>query len=209
MQTNVSDIVRDTLLEAFLASLADALVGHTDDVQAEVVLEKIFQALRSPRPASNPEAQRLPVCDHLPQAAATARAQSSAIDKVVDNFVLLEPLLRWTPRASGGPFASKNWTDGHANALIIGDSGLETRDDVQIGVSLLAPHVRYPDHRHAAEEVYLVLSPGRFKHGASSWVEPGIGGSLHNVPNIVHAMASDDSPLLAIWCLWSRKGGSL
>jgi quercetin dioxygenase-like cupin family protein len=121
---------------------------------------------------------------------------------VVDNFVSLEPLLRWAPRVSGGPFASENWTDGHANAVIIGGSGLEPRDDVQIGVSLLAPHVRYPDHRHAAEEVYLVLSRGRFQHGASTWFEPGIGGSLHNVPNIVHAMASDHSPLLAIWCLW-------
>lgn len=53
------------------------------------------------------------------------------------------------------------------------------------------------------EEVYLVLSPGRFQHGSSSWFEPGLGGTLYNEPNIKHAMASGDAPLLAIWCLWT------
>jgi hypothetical protein len=67
----------------------------------------------------------------------------------------------------------------------------------------MAPHVRYPDHNHPPEEVYLVLSPGWFQHGDSSWSEPGIGGTFHNVPNIKHAMASGDAPLLALWCLWA------
>lgn len=73
-----------------------------------------------------------------------------------------------------------------------------------IGVSLLAPRVRYPDHNHGPEEVYLVLSPGRFQHGDVGWVEPGIGGTFHNAPGIKHAMASNEAPLLAIWCLWNR-----
>ena len=83
-------------------------------------------------------------------------------------------------------------------------NGLEDRDDITIGVSLLAPHVRYPDHRHAPEEIYLVLTPGRFQHGESEWFEPGPGGTLHNIPNIRHAMASGDVSLLAIWCLLLR-----
>jgi len=105
-------------------------------------------------------------------------------------------------RSSGGPFASANWPEGHANSTIVGpERGLECRDDVAIGVSLLAPLVRYPDHQHAPEEVYLLLTPGRFQHGGSDWFEPGIGGTLHNEPNIRHAMVSQDAPLLAIWCL--------
>jgi Dimethlysulfonioproprionate lyase len=208
MNPMASDIVREPRLEAFLASLTDALAGHTDNGNAELVLRRIFDALRLQHPASWPEAQRLPVCVYLAEAIATARTHSATIAKAVDDFVELESLLRWAPRASGGPLASENWSDGHANATIVGRGGLESRDDVQIGVSLLAPHVRYPDHHHSPEEVYLVLSRGRFKHGASSWFEPGIGGSFHNEPNIDHAMASDDSPLLAIWCLWSGKSGS-
>ena len=115
----------------------------------------------------------------------------------------LTPWLTWAPRAAGGPYASDSWPEGHANATIFGVRGLEERDDLAIGASLLAPHVRYPDHRHAPEEVYLVLSPGRFQHGDSGWFEPGIGGTLYNRPHIRHAMASDAAPLLALWCLWN------
>src|SRR3546814_16037558 len=62
------------------------------------------------------------------------------------------------PRPAGGPFASDNWPEGHANTLLVGPRGLEDRNDLSIGASLLAPQVRYPDHRHAPEEVYFVLS---------------------------------------------------
>jgi hypothetical protein len=83
-----------------------------------------------------------------------------------------------------------------------GRVALEQRDDLVIGVSLMAPQVRYPDHDHSPEEVYLVLSPGRFRQGESDWFEPGIGGTFYNTPHIVHAMASGDAPLLALWYLW-------
>ena len=85
---------------------------------------------------------------------------------------------------------------------------MEVRHDLHIGVSLLAPEVRYPDHNHAPEEVYLVLSPGQFQHGESGWFEPGIGGTLYNEPDTRHAMRSNDVPLLAIWLLWSDRAGS-
>src|SRR3546814_12527316 len=101
---------------------------------------------------------------------------------------------------AGGPFASDNWPEGHANTLLVGPRGLEDRNDLSIGASLLAPQVRYPDHRHAPVEVYFVLSPGRFQHGASDWFEPGIGGNLYHEPNIDNDMASDDAPLLGPWC---------
>jgi hypothetical protein len=105
-------------------------------------------------------------------------------------------------RASDGPFASANWPEGHANATIVGSaSALEIRDDVAIGASLLAPKVRYPDHSHAPEEVYLLLTPGRFQHGGSDWVALASGQTFHNKPRIKHAMASVDWPLLAFWCL--------
>ncbi len=203
MNSTPSGVVREPRLQAFLASLAGALAGHAINENAAAVLNKIFDALRLPRPGSQPAAERLPVCAYLAEATGTARAYSATIASAVDDFMGLEPLLRWAPRTSGGPLASENWPSGHANAMIVGRGGLELRDDVQIGVSLLAPNVRYPDHRHDPEEVYLVLSRGRFKHGASSWFEPGIGGTFHNEPNIDHAMASDDSPLLAFWFLWS------
>ena len=86
-------------------------------------------------------------------------------------------------------------------AVLVGPGGLGPRGDVHIGVSLMAPHLTYPDHCHTPEEVYLALSPGFWRQAGTRWAEPGYGGIIHNPPNIVHAMCSGEEPLLAIWCL--------
>jgi hypothetical protein len=201
-KTGDSRTNRDPRLEAFLSTVAQVLRTHALGKEAAAVMARIHQALETPGPPGRHAPRRLPVCEHLSEALAAARAHSEPLARIADSFSALVPLLFWAPRTAGGPFASSNWPVGHANATIVGPDGLESRQDLHIGVSLLAPHVRYPDHRHAPEEVYLVLSPGRFQHGSSSWFEPGIGGTLYNEPNIKHAMASDESPLLAIWFLW-------
>ena len=170
---------------------------------------KVYDGLEMPGGAGSVVARRLPVCEHLDDALARARAASPSIARVANAFAALEPALRWWPRPTGGPFASDTWPDGHANATIVGPGGLEYREDSSVGVSLLAPHVRYPDHNHSPEEVYLVLSPGRFRNDDSDWIEPGIGGTFHNAPNIKHAMASIEAPLLAIWCLWNGNQTSI
>ena len=65
----------------------------------------------------------------------------------------------------------------------------------------MAPGITYPDHRHPPEEVYIVLSNGQWRQGSGPWHAPGVGGIVYNPHDIVHAMRSGDSPLLAIWCL--------
>jgi hypothetical protein len=196
---------RDPRLDAFLSSVAEALRTRALSKEAAAVVSRIYKALERPGPPGQHAGRQLPVCEHVSEALAAARAHSEPLARIADSFSTLVPLLFWAPRSASGPFASNNWPAGHANATIVGPNGLEIRDDLHIGVSLLAPHVRYPDHSHAPEEVYLVLSPGRFQHGSSSWFEPGIGGTLHNEPNIKHAMASDEAPLLAIWFLWTER----
>jgi hypothetical protein len=69
----------------------------------------------------------------------------------------------------------------------------------------MAPKVRYPDHQHEPEEVYLVLSEGDFRQGEGAWFSPGIGGSFYNPPKIKHAMRSVARPLFAFWAL---RGGA-
>lgn len=196
---------RYPLLQEFLSSLEEAFAATSLVPQADAAISRINNALRTPAAAGTAPARRLPVCRYLDDAFAAGRAAPRPIARLTNAFAGLEPSLAWAVRPSGGPFASDNWPDGHANATIVGPHGLENRSDLSIGVSLLAPHVRYPDHNHGPEEVYLVLSPGRFQHGDSGWFAPGVGGTLYNEPNIEHAMASDDAPLLAIWCLWIGK----
>ena len=195
---------RNPSLHAFLSAVRDTLAACELGAEATLAIDRIHQALASPGRAGSDRARRLPVCeDCLSEALEAARRHSPAMARIADAFAVVEPALFWAPRGAGGPHASANWSEGHANAMIIGPRGLETRNDVHIGASLLAPRVRYPDHSHGPEEVYLVLSPGRFQHGELGWLEPGIGGTLYNEPNIRHAMASDEAPLLALWCLWT------
>lgn len=196
---------RDPALQTFLTSLSEAFRTCSLGPEAQGAVERIEDALQDPGPANPGPPQRLPVCTHLDAALATARLGSGAMAAVAEAFAILEPSLRWGRRAAGGPFASENWLEGHANVTIVGPSGFEDRRDLHIGASLLAPHVRYPDHNHGPEEVYLVLSPGQFQHGDSDWFEPGLGGTLYNTPNIRHAMASKDVPLFAVWCLWAGE----
>lgn len=113
---------------------------------------------------------------------------------------MIEPWLVWTRRANADPDL-QGFYDGHANAMIVGPGGLELRDDVWIGVTLMAPGVTYVEHEHPPEEVYLALTPGEWWNADMPWIEPGIGGIVYNPPGIRHTMRSNSEPLLAIWCL--------
>jgi quercetin dioxygenase-like cupin family protein len=163
---------------------------------------EIFAALARPAPrATATVPSRLPACDHLATALATARAAGGHVAPLADALAAIEPALTWRRRA-GAEGAALDFRDGHANAVIVGPGGLEPRDDAMVGVSLMAPAVQYPDHRHPPEEVYVVLSPGEWRQGDGPWHAPGPGGLVHNPPGIVHAMRSGEAALLAIWCLW-------
>ena len=196
---------RHPALHDFLDSLHAVLSAAGTAAEARQSVARIFKALEQPRAPGSGAGTRLPVCAHLEAALATARAASAPLARVADAFARLEPHLAWRGRA-GGPTASENFDGGHANAMLAGPGGFEERDDLWIGASLMAPHVRYPDHTHKPEETYLVLSKGEFRQGDAPWFEPGVGGTLFNVPNITHAMRSGSAPLFAIWCLWVDKG---
>ncbi|WP_065169980.1 dimethylsulfonioproprionate lyase family protein [Paracoccus sp. MKU1] len=112
----------------------------------------------------------------------------------------LAPLLPWRKR-TGDATASASFAESHANAMLLGPGGIEERRDIWIDLSLLAPQTRYPDHQHAPEETYLVLSPGSFRKSGRDWFQPGIGGSFFVPPNAVHAMRSGNEPLFALWAL--------
>jgi Dimethlysulfonioproprionate lyase len=189
-------------LQSFL-NLAEAAIRHAAATDGPVRLAtgRIFTALQTPSiQAGQPKVARLPVCGHLPMTLEHARDQPGPVAAVAGAFTVIEPQLNWKIRAGA---EGERFLNGHANATIIGSEGLETRRDVWIGVSLMAPHMRYPDHRHPPEEIYLVLSGGQWRQGSNPWHEPAIGGIVHNPPNIVHAMRSMQQPLLALWFLWT------
>ncbi|MDE2444641.1 MAG: transcriptional regulator [Alphaproteobacteria bacterium] len=193
--------MRDRSLQDFVVALQASFAAATKPETETQFITKLFSALEVPGTRVQPIAMSLPVCSHLKIAFANARARPQ-VAELAKAFEVIEPQLAWKRRASSGPHASENWLEGHANAVIIGLGGLEERSDVTVGVSLMAPDVRYPDHTHPPEELYMVLSDSHFQHGDEAWRIPGIGGTFHNSPGIQHAMASiAEQPLLAIWTM--------
>lgn len=193
---------RSTELQSFLTS-AEAAIRQRFGVDGpmRVAAERMFSALRaSSSEIGSAESARLPVCRDLPLALEKARRDPGPAGVLANAFAAIEPRLHWKVRP-GAETHGEQFLNNHANATIVGPEGLERRRDVHIGVSLMAPHTRYPDHRHPPEEIYVVLSGGEWRQADNPWHAPGIGGLVYNPPNIVHAMRSTEQPLLAIWLL--------
>lgn len=192
---------RPAQLTTFLDALSFGLAGNRNP-DARAMLERVFAKLeRIAAPRVDGPAD-LPVCGLLEPALAELERPEHPLADLARSLRALAPQLQWSERPGPAPNANDIFAGGHANAMIIGPSGIEDRRDLWIGISLLAPGVRYPDHDHAPPEVYLVLTPGKFMHGSGDWLSPGVGGFFYNPPGILHAMTADpEHPLLAVWIL--------
>ena len=198
-------MTRPAALQTFLDVALASFAQRADDPHAQASIARCAQALTTPGQMSNAQGTRLSVCAHLDTVADPARLTAPDLAALLNAFQAIEPRLTWRRREGDITAASENFAQGHANALITGPGGLERRSDVWLGASLLAPHVRYPDHTHPPEETYLVLTEGEFQHGESDWFTPGQGGTFYNTPGIRHAMRSADAPLFAFWLLWAER----
>ena len=192
---------RSDALSQFLDAARGALsVRLEKGTPPAAVATRVFDALAisvgviAPGSIAPPPAYR-----HLSTALERARgvAETSAL---AEAFGALEPELRWRRRA-GSDAHGTVFHDGHANADIVSPTGLEQRSDVWMGASLVAPGVRYIDHRHPPDEIYIVMSEGEWYREDRGWHTPGVGGVVYNTPDIVHAMRAGPAPLLALWLL--------
>jgi hypothetical protein len=193
----------DAKLQAFYDLTETAILRRADTCKnAGPAATAVFDALRKytgGEGSFTPE--RVPAYGALESALLMANSGPAPIPELAYTLRDLAPSLSWN-RSNGSSPDGTNFHDGHANALVAGPSGLEKREDVWVGISLLAPHVRYPDHRHHPEEVYVSLAGGAWWNENMDWTTPGPGGLIYNEPNVLHAMRTEAQPLLAIWCLW-------
>jgi hypothetical protein len=192
-------------LQEFLATLAAALGERVPLGSPEACAAgRIFGALQTVAAPSGAPPTRFPVVDHLPSALAAAAEAPAAVARHAAALEALAPQLIWRRRANAED--DPRFTAGHASSTIVGPGGIEDRSDVWVGISLLAPRVVHPDHRHPPEEIYLVMSDGDWRQNDGAWHAPGRGGIVYNPPDIVHAMrAGPLAPLLATWCLWAGQ----
>jgi mannose-6-phosphate isomerase-like protein (cupin superfamily) len=204
-------VIRDAALQSVIEALEQAFAGADLSDPAKAALEKVFARLQTPAPAGSPKGAALAAAALLPQTLlpqtllqqtlAPLRDRSDALAPLAAALATLGPHLGWTTRTKVGPTASANFATSHANAMLVGPGGLEVREDVWIGLSLMAPGTRYLDHDHPPEEVYLVLSEGAFWQGGADWLPRGPGQTVYNPPGILHAMRAGNAAFLALWCL--------
>lgn len=194
---------RSAALDTFLGAILDAIGARVvAGTAAAAAIDRVRAA--AGKPASfgvPPPPVTRPVVEHLALALDGAARGPADIGRVAAAVRAIAPELCWRISARAG--TDPVFAAGHANATVLGPEAdaLERRDDVWIGLSLMAPGVTYPDHTHPPEEVYLALSPGAWRQEDRAWHEPGIGGLHYNPPGIVHAMRAGIEPFLAVWCL--------
>jgi hypothetical protein len=191
-------------IEHFQQALAEQLIqmnGLTDKAQTagHVMAHKISNAnltLKSKTISSSTKA--LNVLKQLDHCAQSISALSPSRQILARYILQMRTQLHWYQKAVENNPA---FMQGHANAQLIGPNGLYVNEEIIVGVSLVAPHLTYPDHNHPPEEVYIVLSEGQWWQQGEQWMSPGVKGYVYNPENIMHAMSSTEKPLLAIWCL--------
>ena len=176
------------------------LLQQTTDLDSSgsTTLQSVIKRLDTPGDVKNQASQANPLADLLPQIKQANATLPLMCQNIVNNVIELADELSWYQR----PVANnQRFMASHVNAQIIGPEGLEVRQDLIVGVTLMRPKIDYPDHHHEPEELYLVLSDGRWRQANGDWHTPGLGGLVYNSSNLMHGMKSVDTPLFAIWCL--------
>lgn len=193
--------LRDSNLQQLL-DISQRIIAGSGHAPAARAGARVFERLSARQGTRGPAtAERLPVCnDAIAAALAGLALRGAPLAEIASAFGTLEGGLNWYRRKSATP-ADEPFYSSHANAMLIGPGGIEERDDVQVGVTVMAPGIVYPDHDHPPEEVYIALSPGAWWNADMAWTEPGPGGIIYNPPGILHAMRSGSDPFLALWFL--------
>ena len=123
---------------------------------------------------------------------------SSETDPFLMQLGLSYPQLSW--RAPGFGRLPAELTERMAVNELVGPTGQIAHETVRFGFLFQAAHISYPDHNHAAEELYLILK------GAADWNVGGLplgvqhaGQFVHHQPWQSHAMKTNNRPMLAMW----------
>jgi hypothetical protein len=186
-----------------LANLRQHLVSllqQTSDLDAGglTTLHTVIERLNKREYVDQQAPRTNPLSDLLPLINQASVTLPTLCQNMVSSVMDLADDLPWYQR----PVAiNPSFMGSHVNAQIIGPEGLEVRQDLIVGVTLMRPNIDYPDHHHEPEELYLVLSDGRWRQDNGDWHTPGLGGLVHNSSDLMHGMKSVNTPLFAIWCL--------
>lgn len=115
----------------------------------------------------------------------------------------LLPLAQWLPWAYHYEWRhdAPDLGSRMAFAELIGPEAPMRSDRVCLGLTFMAPHTLYPDHRHPATELYYVVA------GPAAWTLDGVevehapGSFILHPSNAIHSMRTREEALLAVY-IW-------
>jgi hypothetical protein len=99
----------------------------------------------------------------------------------------------------------ESFARSHSFCTIMGDDGAIKTKDFDLGLFIIAPHVLYRDHNHAAPELYAPLTGPhgwRFEPDAPLVIKPA-HTPVWNEPFHPHLTKVGAVPFLAVYC-WTR-----
>ena len=196
-----------TKLDHLRQHLLTLLKANTSvDASQLETLNKVINRLKEPGKVIAQNQKTNPLSDVILQIEYQSNNLPGKYKKMVQCMAALSDHLPWYQRPV---LNNDQFMAGHVNAQIIGPEGLDVRQDLIVGVTLMRPGLDYPDHQHEPQELYLVLSDGRWRQGIDKgssknmgdWHTPGLGGLVYNKSNVMHGMKSVATPLIALWCL--------
>ncbi|ODR92269.1 dimethylsulfonioproprionate lyase family protein [Sinorhizobium alkalisoli] len=186
-------------LQTVINVAANLFLAPDVPVMAKYVAGKIFHTLMKPSSLYSAGGNILPAAEHLAETLAEATRLGGTIGAMADAILAIAPELRWY-RSRSGPFASVNFARDHAHASIIGPGGIEDRDDVHIGLTVMGPYSRFPDHRRKFPTAYLPLSRVEVLSDDGDWTVADPGRAFFVEEGREFAMRCTGNPLLLLWC---------
>ncbi|KSV60995.1 hypothetical protein N185_37650 [Sinorhizobium sp. GW3] len=195
---------RPPALQHLLNTIGNVFLADDVAPTAKFVAGKVFHNLSRPSGFYRIGGWSLHQSDHLDTALEAASVVEGPLAAVVSCLGELHSNLCWY-RGETGPYASVNFVQDHAHSLLVGQGGIEERDDIELGLTVMGPFSRSPDHRRELPVAYLALSRGEVQVGDNDWASYFPGEIFFADEGDHVAMRCTRSPLLLLWCQRTQR----
>ncbi|MGK9286597.1 dimethylsulfonioproprionate lyase family protein [Sinorhizobium meliloti] len=192
---------RPAELQEVILALGDLRLTNSVPSMAKFNLGLVLTLLEKPGPVlAGPHAETSgSLIEGARKALADAARLSEGHNRLSAGLKSLMGRLEWY-RGRGGPYASANFAHSHMHALLVGPGALEHRTDLRIGLTVLGPYTRFPDHDQLYSRVFLPLSSGEFRFGDDDWVRSAAGEVLFNGAGRQCAFRCTGNAMVLLWC---------
>jgi quercetin dioxygenase-like cupin family protein len=156
------------------------------------------RALESGAARAREHPNRVPVADRMPAIIAAAEAgPTAAIARALSPVLPSVDWVRTYSEAQLGRAYLENY--GYFD-IASPKRGLIATDAIACGFLVIGPGQLYPAHRHPAVELYHVVAGAPdWQVDGAPWEPKPVGSFVFHPSMAIHAMRTNDSPLLALY----------